>query len=1429
MNDLKARLAQLSPEKKALLAQRLAKGGSQSRAGAAALPEIQPDPGQRFEPFPLTDLQYAYWIGRGTAFDMGGIASMAYVELECANLDLDRLQRAWQLLVKRHDMLRLVVLVDGTQKVLEEVPPYEIDIEDLKGKNPVEVKTRLEGIKKEMVGDPSDASDWPLFELRASRLDDQKTHLHIGLDGLTADAGSITTLMKELGMFYDNLEQSFPQLDLTYRDYVLARRNLKDSDFHARSKEYWLKRLPEFPTAPEIPLAKHPSAIEKPEFSRRRQVLDEKIWTQLKARASKRGLTPSSLLLTVYSEILSHWSRNSRVVINIPLFNRLSLHPQVNNIVGAFTSVNLLAADNSIPDTFNNRAQRLQAQLQDDLDHRHFDGVNVMRELARVKKSQDAATMPVIFTSLLDQEFDNAFSWLGKTVRSVNPTAQVWMDLHVDEQAGALIVKWDAVDELFPNGMVSAMLQSFYNQLRQLANDETAWDSVERNYLPKDQLDRQYAMNDTEAPYPNEVLQTLINKQAVRQGDHLAIVSSERSMTYEELYRLSNQIGRRLRELGARPNSPVAIVMEKGWEQFAGVLGVLNSGAPYLPIDSEFPSEQIHFLLDHGQVELVLTQSAVDKKVDWPGKVKRLCVDDVNEWAEVDNSPLEPAQKPEDLAYILYTSGSTGTPKGTMIEHRSVVNRMMEVIERFGVTPEDRFIAVTALQHDLSVIDIFATFLAGATVVIPDVKDRTDPPHLASLLVREKITLWNSVPAFVEMLVDHLENTHQRDKMLPTTLRKFMISGDWIPVRLPDRIWDLMPKTEVLAAGGPTETTVWDICYPVKTVDPDWKSIPYGRPMQNARYYVLNEFLEPCPDWVAGELYISGVGLARGYWQDEERTNECFITHPRTGERLYRSGDLGRRLPNGNIEFVGRADFQIKIRGYRMEPGEIEAALVQQPSIRDAIVLAVGGTDKDEQMVSYVGASSQDGSENDAQGGSANGDSAELEDSDNGEGVLSDPMDRLEFKMNRLGLRKEENEKPCIDLVKSLSEDELREIALKRQSYRSFTEERISFKDFSDFLSCMEQPIFDDAPFPKVRYPSAGGLYPVQAYLYIKPDRIEGVEGGTYYYHPGNHKLVLLSSNPEIDRTIFTANNYTVFDQSAFSIFLLGQKSAMEPMYGKLMDDFFFLEAGYIGQLLSTASRDYELGMCPMGGAEFDRIKQYFNVDDDHTYLHCLIGGRLEPSQMEKFAFLDESAGTNLMTIPKKPSGGIGGRLTARQLVAYFVPEPGTNIMATEMRKKLRAKLPEYMIPRHFVELEAFPVTANGKVDRRALPSPFTGETTEELEYVEPSTETEKLLAEIWREVLGIKRVGIHDNFFELGGHSLLSIQAISRIKKATGVRLNVSVLLLDTLGQIAPQCPVEPSSPKEQPVVEETFTSSVPITYSLMQKIKGKFRGNGK
>jgi amino acid adenylation domain-containing protein len=371
---------------------------------------------------------------------------------------------------------------------------------------------------------------------------------------------------------------------------------------------------------------------------------------------------------------------------------------------------------------------------------------------------------------------------------------------------------------------------------------------------------------------------------------------------------------------------------------------------PTFPSIRSLPQERFLYLLENSKADIVLTQSCLDKKLSWTERVVRLCID-IEDFAQESKEPLQPVQTPDDLAYVIYTSGSTGLPKGVMITHRNVVNVVVHTNQRFNVSSQDRILALTALNHDLSVYDIFGLLSAGGTIVMPDACGVKDPSHWAELMVRERVTLWNSVPAMMEMLVDYAQS---HSVALPSSLRLAIMGGDWLPVSLPNRLKALVPEVQILSIGGPTETTIWNIGYLIEKVDPNWKSIPYGQPMANAKYYILNEALEDCPVWVPGEMYCAGVQLATGYWRDEEKTSAKFITHPRTGDRIYRTGDLGRYLPDGNIEFLGRVDFQIKIRGYRIEVGEIEAALTDHPAVRSAVITAIGEEHSKQQLVAYI-------------------------------------------------------------------------------------------------------------------------------------------------------------------------------------------------------------------------------------------------------------------------------------------------------------------------------------------------------------------------------------------------------------------------------------------------------------------------------------------
>jgi len=914
------------------------------------LPEIVPDPQNRYKPFPLNEMQQAYWIGRNSFFEMGNVAIHGYVEIEGDDIDLERFSLAWQRVVERHDMLRAIVHPDGQQQILETVPAYAIPVLDLRGQSPEAVNSQLEAIRESLSHQVLPLDRWPLFEIRASLIRDRRIRLHVSIDALCIDGWSYQILFRDLVTFYRNPNAAIAPLQLSFRDYVLAAIALQDSSFFQQSLEYWKNRLATMPPAPELPKALHPSSVTQPRFKRWSAQLEPETWKKLKARAARSALSPTGVLLAAYAEVLGLWSKSPRFTLNVPRFNRLVLHPQVNDIIGEFASFTLLEVDNSRRESFEVRAKRLTQQLWHDLEHQYVSGVRVLRELAQLLGKTSAAAMPVVFTTnpqnnpgQSDSSILGAIAEIGEVVYVVGQTPQVWIDNQYSEAGGTLFLNWDAVEELFPQGLIDDMFDAYCRLLHCLASSESAWQGTA-------QLQQQAVANGIEAPIPDVLLHELFAQQVAKRSQQAAVITSTRTLTYEELYLRSNQVAHRLRKLGTRPNQLVAVVMEKGWEQIVAVLGILASGAAYLPVDAALPKERLWYLLENGEVEIVLTQCQLNQRLEWPENVRRICLD-TDELVAESGEPLESVQEPEDLAYVIYTSGSTGLPKGVAIAHRGAVNAIAQTNQVFNVAECDRALSVTALHHDMSVYDIFGILAAGGAIVIPDAAQRLDPAHWTQLMVKERVTIWNSVPPMMEMLLDYAAG---RSEVLPECLRWAFLGGDWIPVTLPERLRAIVKGCKVVSVGGPTETTLWNIWYPVETVDSSWKSIPYGSPIANTRYYILNERLEDCPVWVPGEMCCAGVGLTKGYWRNEEKTRASFLTHPVTGDRLYRTGDLGRFLPDGNIEFLGREDFRLKIRGFRIEAGEIEAALNEYPAVKASIVTAFGENHSQKRLVAYI-------------------------------------------------------------------------------------------------------------------------------------------------------------------------------------------------------------------------------------------------------------------------------------------------------------------------------------------------------------------------------------------------------------------------------------------------------------------------------------------
>ncbi len=1255
------------------VAQIRASGGEAANV-AAVLPDLVPDPQARYEPFPLNDVQEAYWVGRLSAFTLGGVAAHSYTEMESAEFDHAAFTTAFRRMIDRHDALRLVFLADGRQQILEHVPPYEVRWLDLGEATEAEAERQIEAIRQQMSHQVLPADRWPLFEVRATRLPSGRTRLHLSFDLLISDAWSSLILFGELARSFPGSEETLEELEVSFRDYVLAEETIRETDLYHRCEQYWRRRLTTLPPAPQLPLARAPEAQETPRFVRRAGHLSEGEWQVLRTRGKELGLTPSGLLLAAFAEVLATWSRSPHFTLNLTTFNRLPLHPQINGVMGDFTSLTLLEVDNSSDPrgetSFALRARRLQEQLWTDLDHRYYSGVRVLRDLARAQGQATAELMPIVFTSRLFRDGrpeessagssaaggetearDAQEPRAGEVVYSVSQTPQVWLDHQVTDQGEGISWTWDVVEDLFPEGLVDALFGAYNHLLASLAHNEELWNASSFDLLPAEQRELRAASNRTSGDLTTLEplrLHTLVSHQAIERPDSLALVAAratgERRMSYGELERHAAGIGAWLRERGAGPNQLIAIVMEKGWEQAVAALGVQHSGAAYLPIAADLPAARLQYLLEVGEVRLVLTQSWLEDTVPWPEEPsrERLAVD-----RAVDHGLLpaaepsvEPPQKACDLAYVIFTSGSTGRPKGVAIEHRGAVNTILDINRRFRVGPEDRVLALSSLSFDLSVYDLFGVLAAGGTMVIPRVGSDRDPGHWRELLFRHEITLWNSVPALLDLLLESRSTDGDGDGgvdvgTLPPSLRLALLSGDWVPLGLPDRIRAEAPDAEVISLGGATEASIWSILYPIGEVDPTWASIPYGRPMDNQTWYVLDEALRPRPTWVPGELYIGGIGLAREYWRDEEKTASSFLTLPDPEDpertlRLYRTGDLGRYLPDGQLEFLGRADFQVKIQGHRVELGEIEAVLAEHPEVPAAVVTAPELSDAEDpsarrrRLVAYIARGFQETleSENGSAGPSPDALPAapdrlaglEIE-------PIYTPLERLEFKLRKLGLRHDLDDRALVDLPAA---SESLDLFASRLSYRHYLQDEISLSSLGLLLANLRQIQPQGFPLPKYRYPSGGGLYPVQLYLSVKPGRVEGLDGGIYYYQPKAHRLDRLSPEPAGDE-LHPPDNFPIAESSAFTLFFVGRHTAVGPLYPDLGRDFCFLEAGYMAQMLMEEAPSLGLGLCPLGGIAFEPVREHFGLLPTDELVHVVVGGGIRhESRSLQEAFLGE-------------------------------------------------------------------------------------------------------------------------------------------------------------------------------------------------------------
>lgn len=889
------------------------------------------DEENNYEPFLMTQVQKAYFVGRDSSFELGGISTMTFVEIE-TELDIEGLNRAFNKLIGRHEMLRAIILEGGKIQFMKDTPQYKIETINILAFSRNEQQSVLQVEKKRMSQTIFPVGSWPMFECKAFKIEECKHVILMSLDALIFDGASTKILCNELYMHYKQEDLQMKPFEVNFRDYVCAYEKLRQSKQYENDKQYWLQQLEEFPMAPKLPLIVDTEKVEDVEFQRLKVHIDEKIWNGIKKECRSNNVTASSLLATIYAYVLAFGCNQEKMAINLTLFNRYPFHQDVSSMIGDFTSLILLGIEIDKQKSFWENVKCVQKLMMEAIEHRSYDGLEFIREIVRYHNmDMSKAIMPVVFTCMISDdkhpEEENGLTQLGKISIGSSQTPQVYLDNQASQVDGKLCVSWDYVEQLFEKEEIEYLFNLYVNMIKQIGTVG----QVEKLHISDTMLNSWRKYNDTAKAFDFIALHEMFCHQAQYNGSNVAVICENEQITYEELDKQSNQVANYLIDRSVNPHDYVCVIADRNIKTISNILGVLKVGAAYVPIEPDTPQKRKDIIANSSKSKLT-----IDAELDCSGY-------------SVDIEHIKVAA--DDVAYVIYTSGSTGTPKGVVITHSQACNTILDINQRNQVNHTDKIIGLSSYYFDLSVYDIFGSFQSGATLVI--VPDQRDGSVIIDILMKHDITIWNSVPAIMELLIES-----SKEKKISDSMRCVMLSGDWIPVTLPAKIKDSFANAKIISMGGATEAAIWSIYYDIDEVKRDWKSIPYGMPLSNQQMYILNYDLELCNYDICGDIYIGGAGVANGYLNDQKRTEESFIHHPVYG-KIYRTNDRGTFRREGYIEFQGRIDNQAKIRGFRVELDEIKNCILKYDSITLAEVIVKTFANNTKQICAFYTASKE--------------------------------------------------------------------------------------------------------------------------------------------------------------------------------------------------------------------------------------------------------------------------------------------------------------------------------------------------------------------------------------------------------------------------------------------------------------------------------------
>lgn len=1444
---------------------------------------IQPTP--RGNEIPMSFAQQRLWFLDKLVPDnpFYNIASAIRI---IGSLDIPILEYSLNEIIRRHESLRtnFSSVTEQPVQIISSSLILSIPIIDLSAFPDAEKESEVHRLAVQEARRTFDLAHDPLVRLSLLRVDSECHIALLTMHHIVSDGWSMGVFIQELGILYEvflqNKQSPLPEPSIKYVDFAIWQREWLKQGSLNKQMQYWRDRLAGSPPSLQLPTDHPRPAIQTFKGKRYPIEISPGLSNAAKALSRQENVTLFMILLAAFKVLLYHYTGQDDIVVGSPVSNRN--RAEIEPLIGFFVNTLAFRTNLSGNPTFRELVHRVSDVVVDGLVHQDLPFEKLVDEL---HLDRDLSRTPLFQANFALQNAPTEEPHLSNLYVEIldidNGTTRFDLALELRESSTGILGRFEYSTDLFDEITIARISQQFQIILESVVTNP---DQIISNLNILTKEEHHLLLVEWNKTLPSSdsdiTVQTLFEAQVLRLPNAIAVYAHDEQLTYSDLNCRSNQLAHYLRQIGVGPDVPVAIGLDLSIPLVVGIWGILKAGGVYVPLDLTYPKERLTYMIQDSHAPVLLTQKKFLEQLT-QNDVRLICLDDDEIFDQESSENPPPTSIAENLAYIIYTSGSTGYPKGVAVTQQGLANYLVWCISAYKVAEGYGSPVHSSIGFDLTVTSLFPPLLVGKSVVLIPNDEKLE--GLSNTLQKGlNYSLVKITPAHLEILAQQIPITAARRNTKALIIGGEALRGEQLS------FWRThFPEVHLVNEYGPTETVVGCCVYQVPPESPLPPNVPIGHPIAGTQLYVLNRFMHLVPIGVAGELYIGGSGVARCYLNSPDITAECFVPNPFSndlGTRLYKTGDLVRYLPNGNLEFLGRLDHQVKIHGYRIELGEVETVLGQHPSVGEVAVIAREDTPGDKRLVAYV-KRERPSNDNDPKelGDRLSEWQIVFEESYNRPPKNSDPLFNITgWKSSYTGLGIPEEEMRewvnfTVQRILELNPKSVLEIgcgtglllfrlAPRCNMYYGTDFSEVALRYTQKTLDEMRDKIpnvvltrrsadnfdgLDERSFDTVILNSVIQYFPnIDYLLHVLENAVNIVkQGGAIFIGDVRslplleafHTSVLLQQSPSwltksqfrqrINRQILHEQELVVdpafFHALVFHLPRISQVRVnikrgrhhneltrfrydvvlyIDPQEGYAPDITWLdwleqdLSLDKLKLLFEKGQEIFGITHVPNSRVikELKAVELLADDSEPNTVgeLRDILNGISLQTEVdpEDIWSLGDQFGYNVdISWSNKGGPGYYDVISKRryplarntnQKANYLFPTTRSSfsdwntysndpmqarsarMLIAELRSYLQSKLPHYMVPSSFMVMDAMPITANGKIDRKALPMPDPARPELAKAFVPPRSHIESTLSEIWAQVLGIEQIGIYDNFFELGGDSILSIQVIAKANK---------------------------------------------------------------